>query len=73
MCHVTLDRLDEVRHEIGTLLELDIDLRPSIVDAVRKHPYAVDKIDADEHDENYYSNDCKDYPLNIHLITLGEL
>ena len=47
---VALDALDEVRNEVPAALELDLDLRPGVVDAVAVPDEPV--VERDEHDRD---------------------
>ena len=61
---VALDRLDEVRHEVGTPLELDVDVRPGLVRPLAQPDELVVPGDDQEDEPGDYEE--KDHAANGH-------
>jgi hypothetical protein len=58
--HVSLRRFDEVRNQVVTTLELDVDLRPGLLGDILEAYEAV--IESDEPDRDDDQNDQRDPP-----------
>jgi len=59
---VALDRLHQVRDQVVAPLELDVDLRPGVVDPVPQPDQAVvaEDEDEDEEDDDHAHDDADD-------------
>ncbi len=61
VCRVSLDRLDEVRDEVGTTLELHGDVAPRLVHAdVQRHERVVRRPQVDTDDDDEQDDDADD-------------
>ena len=60
MLHVSLRRFDEVGDQVVTTLELDVDLRPSLLGEVLEAYEAVEESDEPDRDDG--QNDQRDPP-----------
>ena len=65
---IALDGFDKVRDEIRTLLQLHVDLRPTVLDAVTQGNQAVISGNGPQHNKNNY--DDRDNNANIHRQSL---